>query len=639
MLLSLLALGACGESNAELPVPAHAKAAVAAAGSGDAYAKSVPLDLHILVDQFGYRPGDAKVAVIRSPQLGYDAKDVFAPGGKYQLRRADSGETVYAGAPVAWHDGTTQASSGDRGWWFDFSGIDAPGRYFVYDEERKLRSPSFAIDAQVYRNVLKAAVRMYFYQRSGFAKQPPNADACWADGVAYNGKNQDTEARDISDRDNAAKVRNLSGGWFDAGDTNKYVTFALQPVHQLLTAYQQHPAAFTDDFNIPESGNGIPDVLDEIKWETDWLKRMQYPDGSVALKVGAIAFGSASPPSSDTQARYYVPACTSATIAAAGMYAHAAYVYRDFPKLLDDAVDLKRRAIAAWNQYAAAPAKQTDCDNGTVKAGDADLGAASQDSAAAAAAIYLFALTGEAAYGDYLKQHYRSLQPYRDIGWSRYVPFEGEALLFYTGLPDADEKLRATILADKRRDADAGNQIYGFNPSDDLYRAFLHDPQYHWGSNQPRANYGNSNLDLLTYGLAQAPAPYRTRAAEILHWFHGVNPFAMVMLSNMYGYGATRSANAIFHTWFHPKSEKWRDAKTSICGPAPGYVPAGPNRNAAHDGVPATLMPPTGQPPQKSYRDSNGDWPESSYAITEPAIYFQSAYVKLLAAFADGTAP
>ena len=619
---------------AQAPPSARSQSESAAGVAG-----SIPVDFHILVDQFGYRPGDAKVAVIRSPQFGYDAKDVFTPGGKYQLRHAESGDSAFSGTPAVWQDGRTQPSSGDRGWWFDFSSVDTPGRYFVYDEERKLRSPVFSIDAQVYRTVLKAATRMYFYQRSGFAKQTPNADACWTDAAAYLGKGQDTEAHDVTDRDNATKVRNLSGGWFDAGDTNKYVTFALQPVHQLLAAYQQHPSVFTDDFNIPESGNGIPDVLDELKWETDWLKRMQYPDGSVALKVGAIAFSNASPPSSDTAPRYYVPGCTSATIAAAGMYAHAAYVYRDVPKLREESVDLKQRAIAAWKNYLAAPVKQTDCDNGTVKAGDADLSAASQDSAAAAAAIYLFALTGDASYGDYVKTHYASLQPYHDLGWSRYVPFEGEALLFYTGLPDADDALRKTILADKRKDTAAGNQIYGFNPADDLYRAFLHDPQYHWGSNQPRANYGNSNLDVATYGIATPSAPYRLRAEEILHWFHGVNPFAMVMLSNMSGYGATRSANEIFHAWFHPKSAKWKDAKTSACGPAPGYVPGGPNRNAANDGVPVTLMPPTGQPPQKSYRDWNGDWPESSYAITEPAIYYQSAYVKLLAAFADSSAP
>src|SRR5690606_18655139 len=103
--------------------------------------------------------------------------------------------------------------------------------------------------------------------------------------------------------------------------------FAAAPVHQLLSALEDAPAAFTDDFGIPESGNGIPDVLDEVKWEIDWLQRMQYPDGSVALKVGTIEHTKGIQPSLDRAARYYVPSCSSATIAAAGMFAHAALAF------------------------------------------------------------------------------------------------------------------------------------------------------------------------------------------------------------------------------------------------------------------------------------------------------------------------
>jgi hypothetical protein len=426
----------------------------------------------------------------------------------------------------------------------------------------------------------------------------------------------------------------MGGGWFDAGDTNKYVTFAMQPVHQLLNAFQDYPDAFTDDFNIPESGNGIPDLVDEVKWELDWLKKMQFADGSVALKLGVVAPGKASPPSMDTRARFYVPSCTSASIAAAGMFAHAAYVFRKFPALASYADDLQARAVSAWRSFVGTPFAQVHCDAGVVRAGNADLSADDQNAAAAEAAIYLYAITGDAAYEAYLKAHYREMRPYRDIGWSRYNPDQGEALLFYTTLTRADETLKKAILSDKLKDAQAGNQIYRFNPNDDLYRAFLHGPQYHWGSNNPRANYGNSNLDVIRYLITSNDTEaYRRRALELLHYFHGVNPFGMVYLSNMYSLGATRSVNEIYHVWFQPGT-KWSDAKASACGPAPGYVPGGPNANSAQDGVPVRLSPPTGQPPQKSYKDWNADWPEDSWAVTEPAIYYQAAYVKLLSAFA-----
>jgi hypothetical protein len=621
-------LVACGGGT---PSTVRAAARIEAPGA----AKSIPFDAHILVDQFGYRPGDAKVAVIRDPKVGYDSADRFSPGSIYQIRRTSDGGVVFTGTPTAWNDGATESSSGDRGWWFDFSSLAASGTYFVVDAQRKVRSATFRIDEHVYAAVLRDAVRMFYYQRSGIAKRRPFADQCWVDEPAYLGPDQDLAAHDITDRNNESKFRNLAGGWFDAGDTNKYVTFAAQPVHQLLTAYQSTPSVFTDDFDIPESGNGIPDILDEVKWEIDWLKKMQSRDGSAALKVGEIVYASAAPPSSDHNVRYYIPSCTSSTIAVAGMFAHASYVFGKFPALTADASDLRIRAIAAWNNYGGAKIQQTHCDTGVVHAGNADWSAEAQNQAAVVAAIYLFAVTDNPEYDEFVKAHFKDLRPYHDVGWSRYGPEQGEALLFYTTLGHADSKLRATILADKLNDVRANEQIYGFHPQDDLYRAFMHDGQYHWGSNNPRAGYGNTNADAVAYKIdAGNAAEFRIRALETLHYFHGVNPFAMVYLSNMYAAGVTRSANEIFHAWF-ANGTRWSDALTSDCGPAPGYVPGGPNAHAAESGVPTTLAPPTGQPPQKSYKDWNVGAPEDSWAVTEPAIYYQSGYVELVSRFAQ----
>ena len=596
-------------------------------------AERVPLDRHILVDQFGYLPDEVKVAVIRDPQWGYDKSDRFAPGERYQVRRVEDGSSVLDGAPTPWKGGAIDPLSGDRGWWFDFSSVSTPGRYFIYDVSRNARSPSFSVDPHVYRGVLKAAMRTYYYQRSAVAKVQPFAGACWVDAAAYVGRHQDTEARDVTDRDNGAKIRDLSGGWFDAGDTNKYVTFAAQAVHQLLTAYGTNPAAFGDDFQIPESGNGIPDVIDEVRWETNWLKKMQFPDGSFALKVGELSYVAASPPSSDHSERYYVPSCTSATIAGAGMLAHAAYVFGSLPALQGEANDLKTRSLLAWKHYQNNQSKQTACDSGVVHAGLADLSVEDQDGLAVEAAIYLFALTAEPAFEGYIREHYKDTHPYHDIGWSRYKADQGEALLFYATLPNADHALSRSIIADKLADVNAGNHIYGFNPDDDLYRAYLHEAQYHWGSNNPRANYANTNLDVTNHdwGLPD-DATFRTRALGILHYLHGVNPLGIVYLSNMYGYGASASVNEIYHVWF-AAGTRWSDARTSPCGPPPGYVPGGPNAVAAKDGVPLRLSPPTGQPAQKSYRDWNGGGADASWAVTEPGIYYQSAYVRLLSAF------
>ncbi len=611
--------------------------------SGGAASRGVKFDRHILVDQFGYRPGDPKVAVVRVPVEGFDANDKFSPGETYQVRRADDGSVVLSGKVTPWNGGAVEASSGDRGGWFDFSAVKGAGSYFVQDVSNGTRSATFSIADGVYRDVLKAATRMFFYQRSGIAKSARNAQACWQDVPAYLGPGQDSQARDITDPDNRAKVRDLSGGWFDAGDTNKYVTNAIRPVHELLSAYQQNPAAFTDDFNIPESGNGIPDLLDEIRWETDWLKRMQYDDGSVALKVGATTFVSPSPPSSDTSARFYVPGCSSATIAAAAMFAHAAYVFRDIAALKAESSDLAARSAKAWVRYRQTQPRQEHCDDGRVKVAGADLKAADQDRQAAVAAAYLFALTGDAVYGSYFKEHYRELHPYNDVGWSRYEPEQGQALLFYTDLPGADPEVSRRILADHANDVKGGNQVYGFSLKDDLYRNFLHEAQYHWGSNEVRADYGNTNMDAVRHLPEGADASsLRMRATDTLHYFHGVNPFAKVYLSNMYAYGATSSVNRIFHSWFRQdcnrlfcKDARWSDALASECGPAPGYVPGGPVANIVAAGVPASLVPPAGQPPQKSYLESNRADPDKAYVFNEPSIDYQAAYVQLLANFVN----
>jgi endoglucanase len=249
------------------------------------------------------------------------------------------------------------------------------------------------------------------------------------------------------------------------------------------------------------------------------------------------------------------------------------------------------------------------------------------------AAVYLFALTGRQEYADYVTAHYRDTQPYRDTGWSRYRPQQGEALLFHARQPATDQKTAKAILADKAADVAAGNQIYGPHPDDDLYRAYLPEGQYHWGSNQVRANYGSTNLDAARQADPDRARPYLERAEDILHYFHGVNPFSTVYLTNMYGYGATRSLNETFHAWYWDGT-RWDNAIASACGPAPGFVTGGPDANAGNDGVPASLSPPVGQPRQKSYKDWNAAWPDSSWVVAEPAIYYQAAYIRLLAGFA-----
>src|SRR6266851_1350567 len=147
----------------------------------------------IVIDQFGYPTKASKIAVIRDPKVGYDNAAHFTPGATYALVDQSTGKITKQGPPTPWNGGTTDNVSGDKVWWFDFSDVTIPGTYAVVDIDKGLRSPEFQIDDRVYRNVLKHAVSMYFYQRAGFKKTAETAGADWADAASHMGPGQDTQ--------------------------------------------------------------------------------------------------------------------------------------------------------------------------------------------------------------------------------------------------------------------------------------------------------------------------------------------------------------------------------------------------------------------------------------------------------------
>lgn len=611
--------------------------------------QTVPLQRYIAVDQFGYRPRMTKVAVLVNPERGWNAADDYAPEGTLEVRRWSDGSVAFSGRVTPWNGGQVDASSGDRGSWFNFTRLEEPGLYYVFDPKNQVRSHPFEIDAEVYSKVLKTAARMFYFNRANFEKRKPYAclgERCWPHGVDYMGSGQDQGARSVSDRANAKTARDLSGGWWGAGDTNKSVTLSNEAVHQLLTAYQERPEAFTDDFGIPESGNGIPDLLDELLIELGWLVKMQPADleGGALLEVGNIEHGDPVPEESRLPRFYYPAPCSSATIALASQLAHAAIVLRELPGLQGYAHELVQRSERAWQHYHAHP-KSDACDDGTIKAGDADKPLEEQEQTAVTAAIYLFDVTNERAYHEYVNEHYASTEPFKADTWSVYRQSQGDALLYYTHLKEADGSTANAISKRKQSQGD-GIDIYRMRPQFDLYRAFMRPSTYHWGSNNHRASTGNTNLDLVVHGLAKHPEDIQSftdRAAGMLHSFHGVNPMQLVYLTNMYAVGGDACADEAYHPWFRDKHPKWDNARSSELGPAPGYVTGGPNQQYCK-GQPAehacTRSALRGQPPGKAYIDSNtGHEPENPYdkswELTEPAIDTQASYVRLVSKFVN----
>jgi hypothetical protein len=116
-----------------------------------------------------------------------------------------------------------------------------------------------------------------------------------------------------------ATCLDLSGGWHDAGDYNKYVWGDLELcMVMLMTAYEINPSAFPDgQLLIPGGNNGVPDLLDEVKFEIDWLLKMQMPDGKVLSRVWDDYSGAPdpSPPSKAINPHhYYSPDLNAASI-------------------------------------------------------------------------------------------------------------------------------------------------------------------------------------------------------------------------------------------------------------------------------------------------------------------------------------
>ncbi len=592
----------------------------------------------LMVDQFGYQPDAEKIAVISNPIQGFNSSESYTPGTTLQIRRTSDNGLVFSGSPTAWDGGNTHAQSGDQVWWFDFSTLTTPGEYYLYDPQNDAASYTFSISNNVYQMVLKQALRTYYYQRCGTPKQTPYAHPNWTDAACHLGSNQDTECRLVTNPADST-IRDLSGGWHDAGDYNKYINYADEPIHDLLFAYEEKPDIWTDDFGIPESGNGIPDILDEIKWELDWFLKMQKADGSVLHKVSVTQWQTGSPPSTDNAARYYAPATASATISACGVFAHAAIVFGNLSDatMQSYANTLQSAAIAAWNWLEAHPDSiPSHYNNAGFSSSSAEDSEYHQKAARIAAAGYLAILTGEATYKNYFENNYTYLHL---IQWDWASPFEVEindAALYY-----ANSALASASVASDIQTRFKNSLLYDYLPDftggTDAYRAYLSDGNYTWGSNRTKSNMGNMYWDMLTYSLDAAHASdYQHAAAGYLHYLHGVNPLSYVYLSNMGDYGAENSIPEFYHGWFCDGSD-WDNVNTSLYGPAPGFVPGGPNPSyspdPAYSGPP--IEPPQNQPIQKSFRAWNTGWPENSWEVAENHIPYQSAYVRLLSHFTE----
>lgn len=579
--------------------------------------------------------------------MGFDAEGSFRPGSRYALIDLSSGKTVLSGQAKAWQDGAVDDVSGDRVWHFDFSEIVAPGQYVVRDMNSNLESDPFEISPTVYRDVLKHAFKAFYYQRAGIEKRRPYAARGYADKASHLGSGQDSEATRYDAVGNMATARDLRGGWYDAGDYNQYTSWTANYVSSLLASYAENPPVWTDDMGIPESGNGIPDLLDEVMWGLNWLERMQNTDGSMLSVLGR---DEASPPSAAKGPSRYGPANTSATVTAAGAFAMAAETLKGFPALRGQAARYEDRANRAWQW--AAQYKTVKFYNNSDEHGTTGLAAGQQEVEddrltikRLIAATQLYGLTQEPGLLGDIAALYEETG---GISADTANGFEGDwgfTLLNFAKRPGAPKALSERIRTDYEAMMHAHNGWGALGK--DPYFAYVDG--YWWGSNATKARRGAVYTQAIVGGLAQDdPKETLNQAAGYLHYLHGVNPMGLTYLTNMNGAGAERSVSTLYHAWFKDGSKLYDSTKTSRYGPAPGLLVGGPNAsysrddccetscNVAADALCAlpSMSPPQGQPPAKSYTEFNDSWPLNSWEITENSLGYQADYLRLLSKFA-----
>jgi endoglucanase len=298
--------------------------------------RAQPLSEAIRLNQVGFYPDAPKVAVVPA-----DAE------GPFTVTTPDRKTTVFSGTlgAVRGIDYTTRKTR-----LADFSKLTKPGTYVVVVPKLGHSYP-FEIKPAVHRPVADAALKGFYYQRISQELTPQYAGK-WARPAGHVQADVQVQVHPsaASPERPAGTVIASPGGWYDAGDYNKYIVNSGITVGTLLSLYEDFPAYFKDHrVNIPESGNAVPDLLDEALYNLRWMLTMQDPhDGGVYHKLTNPKFDGMVMPHQATNTRYVVQKSTAAALDFAAVTAQASRVYRAygnaFPGLADSCLAAATRA-------------------------------------------------------------------------------------------------------------------------------------------------------------------------------------------------------------------------------------------------------------------------------------------------------
>ncbi len=565
--------------------------------------------MKIYVNQMGYLPNSTKTAVLALPQN--TSSDIPVLSGPVRLCKED-GTCVYESEPI--YFGPDEAS-GDFIWQWDFSGLTEPGTYIIRHSDAS--SYPFKIKDNLYRNLNVLLSKMLYYQRCGtelaeaFAGKFARPACHTAPTVLW------TEYKEFLDgkiKESDLQTIDIRGGWHDAGDYGRYTTAAACALGHLLYAYRFFPDAFTESLNIPESGNGTPDILNECRYELDWMMQMQTKDGSVYHKHTTQHHAAFVMPHEDTHRMILFPVSSMATGDFVGTMALASRIYRPFDK------DFADRALAAAKKsYAWLEAHPEFLFEHIKDCGTGGYGDRSDIDERMWAAMELYRTTGEVGYLEHARAFFDKHPAPIQYGWADISGFTGWALLedeLSTDasvakqdiVPFAEREFRDAYKALFRKEADHLLEVIASNG----YGVALGIKEYCWGSNLNVLNRG------MLFGTAYRlhPRPeYYTAVVRQTDYLLGANA---ADYSYVTGVGTRAFCNPHNRVPF----------ADGIDETIPGYVSGGANGSNWTDPVAKKLIP-EGTAPMKCYIDN---W--ECYSLNEITIYWNSPAI-FCAAFLD----
>jgi endoglucanase len=407
----------------------------------------------VRVNQVGYYPFGPKGATL-----------VTSAASALPFRVLDAnGHTQFYGRSVP---RGVDASSGLNVHELRFDRMHDAGRGYRIEADGET-SYAFDVTDRVYESLRSDSLLFFYTQRSGIEIDgnlaPGYARAAGHVGVAPNRGDYAVPCQSTASSQRAYGepwtcdyTLDAPGGWYDAGDQGKYVVNGGISVAQLLSTYERslrthHRSALADgSLHIPERGNGVPDILDEARWELEFLLAMQVPAdrplaGMVHHKLHDAAWtGLPTDPASDPQPRELHRPSTAATLNLAAAAAQGARLYGRYDRVF--AARLLTAARRAWDAAIQNPSLLAPGADGTGGGSYADSDVSDEFYWAA---VELYITTGEQPYLDALLASPQHTAPIFDLGgfsWARVAPLGRLDLASVKSHVPGQEAIRRSVL-------------------------------------------------------------------------------------------------------------------------------------------------------------------------------------------------